>query len=72
MANAAPAQTTLAGGAGKQHFPHRNLLGMSQLNQHEILDLLDRAEAMIPSSRQPRKTLPKLRGKTQRNLFFEP
>jgi aspartate carbamoyltransferase catalytic subunit len=53
-------------------FQHRHLLGISQLNQYEILDLLDRAEAMIPVSRQPRKTLPTLSGKTQINLFFEP
>lgn len=53
-------------------FPHRNLLGISQLNQHDILALLDRAEAMIPISRQPRKVLPTLTGKTQINLFFEP
>ena len=52
-------------------FKHRHLLGISQLNQFEILDLLDRAEAMIPVSRQPRKTLPTLSGKTQINLFFE-
>jgi len=53
-------------------FPHRNLLGISQLNQHDIMDLLVRAEAMIPISRQPRKVLPTLSGKTQINLFFEP
>ena len=53
-------------------FKHRHLLGISQLNQYEILDLLDRAEAMVPVSRQPRKTLPTLSGKTQINLFFEP
>ena len=53
-------------------FPHRNLLGISQLNQHDIMDLLVRAEAMIPISRQPRKVLPTLTGKTQINLFFEP
>ena len=56
----------------RRPFPHRNLLGISQLNQYEILDLLDRAEAMIPISRQPRKILPTLSGKTQINLFFEP
>src|SRR5690606_17023198 len=53
-------------------FPHRHLLGISQLNQHDIMDLLVRAEAMIPISRQPRKVLPTLTGKTQINLFFEP
>ncbi|HWA20696.1 MAG TPA: aspartate carbamoyltransferase catalytic subunit [Devosia sp.] len=58
--------------SGRRPFPHRNLLGISQLNQYEILDLIDRAEAMIPISRQPRKILPTLSGKTQINLFFEP
>ena len=53
-------------------FQHRNLLGISQLNPYEILELLARAEAMIPISRQPRKILPTLSGKTQINLFFEP
>jgi len=52
-------------------FKHRHLLGIAQLNQLEIVDLLDRAEAMIPISRQPRKILPTLTGKTQINLFFE-
>jgi aspartate carbamoyltransferase catalytic subunit len=56
----------------RRPFPHRNLLGISELNQYEILDLIDRAEAMIPISRQPRKILPTLSGKTQINLFFEP
>jgi aspartate carbamoyltransferase catalytic subunit len=53
-------------------FGHRSLIGISQLNQHEIVDLLNRAEAMIPVSRQPRKILPTLSGRTQINLFFEP
>jgi len=53
-------------------FAHRHLLGISQLNPFEITSLLERAEAMIPVSRQPRKTLPTLTGKTQINLFFEP
>jgi len=61
-----------AGHSGKRPFPHRNLLGISQLNQYEILDLIDRAERMIPVSHQPRKTLSTLSGKTQINLFFEP
>jgi aspartate carbamoyltransferase catalytic subunit len=56
----------------RRPFPHRNLLGISELNPYEILDLIDRAEAMIPISRQPRKILPTLSGKTQINLFFEP
>ncbi len=52
-------------------FPHRHLLGISELNQFDILNLLDRAQAMVPISRQPRKILPTLTGKTQINLFFE-
>ena len=53
-------------------FSQRHLLSIADLNPYEILDLLDRAEAMIPVSRQERKTLPTLSGKTQINLFFEP
>ena len=67
---AAPEPAAGGGGRGPV-FPHRHLLGISQLNQHEIVELLDRAEAMIPISRQPRKILPTLAGKTQINLFFE-
>jgi aspartate carbamoyltransferase catalytic subunit len=50
----------------------RHLLGIAQLSPVEIVGLLDRAEAMIPVSRQERKSLPTLSGKTQINLFFEP
>ena len=52
-------------------FPHKHLLGISQLNQYDIENLLNRADAMVPISRQPKKTLPTLLGKTQINLFFE-
>src|SRR3569833_224979 len=62
-----PAETS-----SRRPFPHRNLLGISQLNQHEIVELIARAEAMIPVSRQQRKSLPTLSGLTQINLFFEP
>ncbi len=64
--------TNATGNAGQRPFPHRNLLGISQLSQHDIVDLIDRAEAMIPVSHLPRKTLATLSGKTQINLFFEP
>jgi aspartate carbamoyltransferase catalytic subunit len=64
---------TEPGSAGEPApFHHRHLLGIAQLDQIEITDLLDRAERMIPISRQPRKVLPTLTGKTQINLFFEP
>ncbi len=52
-------------------FSHRHLLGIAQLDPAEIVDLLDRAKAMIPVSRQEIKSLPTLSGKTQINLFFE-
>jgi len=52
-------------------FSHRHLLSISQLDQNDIINLLDRAEAMVPISRQPRKIRPTLSGKTQINLFFE-
>ena len=51
-------------------FRHRHLLGIADLNPPEIIGLLDRAEAMIPVSRE-RRQLDTLSGKTQINLFFE-
>lgn len=53
-------------------FSQRHLLSIADLKQHEIIDLLDRAERMVPVSRQERKSHPTLAGKTQINLFFEP
>jgi len=52
-------------------FRQRHLISIADLKQHEIIDLLDRAERMVPISRQERKSLPTLAGKTQINLFFE-
>lgn len=52
-------------------FRQRHLISIADLKQHEIIDLLDRAERMVPVSRQERKSLPTLAGKTQINLFFE-
>ncbi len=63
---------SVASTAGSQPpFPHRHLLGISQLDQFDILNLLDRAQAMVPISRQPKRILPTFAGKTQINLFFE-
>lgn len=52
-------------------FSQKHLLSIADLKQHEIIDLLDRAEQMVAVSRQERKTHPSLSGKTQINLFFE-
>ena len=75
MAQSTPASTDEPNGTspgGLPRFSRPHLLGIADLNPYEILDLLDRAEKMIPVSRQERKTLPTLAGKTQINLFFEP
>ena len=73
MAAGSPLEQDPVGHEPGVHVPfrHRHLLGISQLDQHEILALLNRAEAMIPVSRQPQKVLPTLTGRTQINLFFE-
>lgn len=54
-----------------QPFNHSHLLGIAQLNQVEIVNLLDRSQAMIKTSRNPKKSIKSLRNKTQINLFFE-
>ena len=64
--------TTADRSGNTPRFSKKHLLGIADLNPYEILDLLDRAEKMIPVSRQERKTFPTLSGKTQINLFFEP
>jgi len=68
--SASTSQTAPRGGLPR--FSQKHLLGIADLQPYEILDLLDRAEEMIPVSRQERKSLPTLSGKTQINLFFEP
>ena len=72
MATSSPSSLSGGPGAARRSFRHRHLLGISQLDPVEIIDLLDRAEAMIPVSRQQRKSLATLSGMTQINLFFEP
>lgn len=52
-------------------FPHRHLLGIKGLSRLDIEQLLDRADAAVPLSRQSNKKNPTLRGRTQINLFFE-
>ncbi|MDT9597801.1 aspartate carbamoyltransferase catalytic subunit [Sphingosinicella rhizophila] len=52
-------------------FPHRNLLGINQLQAGEILYLLDEAEQWLAFNRQPRKRDERLAGLTIINIFFE-
>ncbi|WP_114520651.1 aspartate carbamoyltransferase catalytic subunit [Altererythrobacter sp. ZODW24] len=57
--------------AGGQAFPHRDLLGIGQLERHEILFLLDEAEQWVELNRQPSKHADALAGLTIINAFFE-
>ena len=67
-----PGTTVPAPASDYPPFRGPHLLGIADLQPYEIVDLLDRAEAMVPVSRQERKIHPTLAGKTQINLFFEP
>ena len=52
-------------------YPHRHLLGISDLSPSDIEILLDRADAAVSISRQSEKKTSALRGRTQINLFYE-
>ncbi|QZD94709.1 aspartate carbamoyltransferase catalytic subunit [Qipengyuania gelatinilytica] len=57
--------------AGALAFPHRDLLGIGQLERHEILFLLDEAEQWVALNRQRTKHSDALAGLTIINAFFE-
>ena len=57
--------------AGALAFPHRDLIGIGQLERHEILFLLDEAEQWVALNRQPTKHNDLLAGLTVINAFFE-
>ena len=57
--------------AGALAFPHRDLLGIGQLERHEILFLLDEAEQWVALNRQSAKHVDVLSGLTIINAFFE-
>ncbi|MXO89411.1 aspartate carbamoyltransferase catalytic subunit [Pontixanthobacter aquaemixtae] len=57
--------------AGSLAFPHRDLLGIGQLERHEILFLLDEAEQWVDLNRQTTKHSDALAGLTIINAFFE-
>jgi aspartate carbamoyltransferase catalytic subunit len=50
----------------------KDLLGIGDLSQEEIYQILDTAEAMREIGERPIKKVPTLRGKTVVNLFYEP
>ncbi len=57
--------------AGRLAFPHRDLLGIGQLERHEILYLLAQAEQWVTLNRQSTKHAALLSGLTIINAFFE-
>ncbi|MEP2235694.1 MAG: aspartate carbamoyltransferase catalytic subunit [Alteripontixanthobacter sp.] len=57
--------------AGALAFPHRSLLGIGQLERHEILYLLAEAEQWVDLNRAPEKHSDALAGLTIINAFFE-
>lgn len=52
-------------------YPHRHLLGISDLSPADIELLLERADRAVAISRQSEKKTSTLRGRTQINLFYE-
>ena len=50
----------------------KDLLGIADLSQEEIYQILETAEAMREIGERPIKKVPTLRGKTIVNLFYEP
>lgn len=57
--------------AGGRAFPHRDLIGVSSLERHEILYLLSEAEQYVAFNRQAAKHTDQLSGLTIINAFFE-
>ena len=56
---------------GGRAFPHRDLIGISSLERHEILYLLAEAEQYVAFNRQAAKHSEQLAGLTIINAFFE-
>ncbi len=56
---------------GRLAFPHRHLIGIGQLERHEILFLLASAERWVELNRQGAKHDDLLAGRTIINAFFE-
>lgn len=57
--------------AGGLAFPHRGLLGIGEMQTHEILFLLDEAEQWVELNRRSAKHAEALSGLTIINAFFE-
>ncbi len=53
-------------------WTRKDLLGIAELESHEIELILDTAESFLEVASRPIKKVPTLRGRTVMNLFFEP
>ncbi len=54
-----------------REFPHRHLLGIAELNEADITQILDLSETLRGINERPIKKVPTLRGRTVINLFLE-
>jgi aspartate carbamoyltransferase catalytic subunit len=52
-------------------FRHRHLLGISELDASDIIQILDLGDTFLEIGERPIKKVPTLRGRTVVNLFFE-
>jgi aspartate carbamoyltransferase catalytic subunit len=52
-------------------FRHRHLLGISELDPADIVQILDLGDTFLEIGERPIKKVPTLRGRTVINLFFE-
>jgi aspartate carbamoyltransferase catalytic subunit len=52
-------------------FRHRHLLGISELDAADIVQILDLGDTFLEINERPIKKVPTLRGRTVINLFFE-
>jgi aspartate carbamoyltransferase catalytic subunit len=52
-------------------WPHRHLIGISELSADDITRILDLSDTFLEINQRPIKKVPTLRGRTVINLFFE-
>src|SRR6187200_3633271 len=57
--------------AGAAPFRHRHLLGIAELEEADIVQILDLADSFLEIGERAIKKVPTLRGKTVINLFYE-
>jgi len=57
--------------AQSRSFPNRHLLGISDLDAADIVQILDLGDTFLEIGERPIKKVPTLRGRTVINLFFE-